>query len=134
MLKSNMFEDEPEHVSDTERTLTIEQIAEAVHEANRAYCLGQGDHSQPDWDGCSDDIRAGTIDGVVFHLDNPTAKAGASHENWMQHKIEQGWKYGETKSEADKTHPSLVPFNDLPEKEKVKDYLFECLVRRLSSF
>jgi hypothetical protein len=132
MLRSELFTEDVS--SDDEMTLSIEQIAEAVHEANRAYCLGQGDHSQPIWEECSEDVRTGTLDGVMFHLDNPTAGADASHENWMKHKTDEGWTYGETKSEADKTHPSLVAFNDLPEKEKVKDYLFECMVRKLSGF
>jgi hypothetical protein len=129
MLKKTLFE-----IHDEDRALTIEQLAEAVHEANRAYCLAQGDQSQPSWDACNEDVRAGTLDGVVFHLDNPEATADGSHENWMNHKTQEGWTYGEVKSEADKTHPSIVAFNDLPEKEKVKDYLFECLVRTLSSF
>jgi hypothetical protein len=132
MLRSNLFTETDQ--GDDVRTLSIEQISEAVHEANRAYCLGQGDHSQPVWSEGGEDVQKGTVDGVIFHLDNPDAAAGASHENWMKYKTDEGWVYGETKSEADKTHPSLVAFNDLPEKEKVKDYLFECLVRKLSSF
>jgi hypothetical protein len=131
MLRREMFSGE---ASDEQRRLAIEEIAQAVHEANRAYCLAKGDHSQPTWENASEDVRQGTIDGVLFHLEHPDAEAGASHENWMQYKTNEGWVYGETKSEADKTHPSLVPFNDLPEAEKVKDYLFACLVKQLAQF
>lgn len=115
MLTKDMFEIERDN-----RLLAVEHIAETVHEANRAYCLAQGDLSQPSWEGCTDDVRAGTLDGVMFHLDNPEATADASHENWMEHKTQEGWTHGETKSEADKTHPSLVPFKDLPEKERLR--------------
>lgn len=93
--------------------LTIEEIAQAAHEANRAYCHSLGDYSQPAWKFITTEGRAVTIDGVNFHLKNPDVSPKVSHENWMKRKAEQGWVYGEEKSYTKKTHPSMVPYEKL---------------------
>ena len=43
------------------------------------------------------------------------------HEVWAQSRIEQGWTYGPERNDALKTHPCLVPYEDLPEVEKAYD-------------
>ena len=43
------------------------------------------------------------------------------HEVWAQSRIDQGWVYGQERSDAHKTHPCLVPYEDLPEIEKAYD-------------
>lgn len=43
------------------------------------------------------------------------------HEVWAQSRIEQGWTYGEERSDALKHHPCLIPYEDLPEVEKAYD-------------
>jgi ryanodine receptor 2 len=43
------------------------------------------------------------------------------HEVWAQSRIEQGWVYGQERSDALKTHPCLIPYEDLPEIEKAYD-------------
>lgn len=43
------------------------------------------------------------------------------HEVWSQMRISQGWSYGEKHNYKDKRHPMLIPFEDLPEEEKVYD-------------
>jgi hypothetical protein len=61
------------------------------------------------------------LDEIEVMLKNPSITPEANHENWMRKKTEQGWVYGETKDFEKKTHPDLVPFNELPEIEKRKD-------------
>ena len=41
------------------------------------------------------------------------------HEVWAVTRIKQGWTYGEQRNDELKTHPCLVPYEDLPEEEKV---------------
>ena len=41
-------------------------------------------------------------------------------------------QHGPVKDEAAKTHPDLVPFDQLPEHEKQKDRLFMAIVRALA--
>ena len=43
------------------------------------------------------------------------------HEVWAQSRIEQGWIYGEERSDALKQHPCLIPYEELPEVEKDYD-------------
>lgn len=43
------------------------------------------------------------------------------HEVWAKNRIEQGWNYGETRNDALKQHPCLVPYEELPEVEKKYD-------------
>ena len=43
------------------------------------------------------------------------------HEVWAASRIAEGWQYGETRNDAQKLHPCLVPYNELPETEKNYD-------------
>lgn len=43
------------------------------------------------------------------------------HEVWASSRIAQGWTWGPVRSDAFKTHPSLVPYEELPEEEKQYD-------------
>lgn len=43
------------------------------------------------------------------------------HEIWAQTRLEQGWTYGPQRDDRHKRHPSLVPYDELQEAEKVFD-------------
>jgi ryanodine receptor 2 len=43
------------------------------------------------------------------------------HEVWSEGRIKQGWTFGEQRNDELKTHPCLVPYEDLPEEEKDYD-------------
>lgn len=43
------------------------------------------------------------------------------HDNWALGRIAEGWTYGETRDDAKKTNPCLVPYAELPENEKEYD-------------
>ncbi len=43
------------------------------------------------------------------------------HEVWAQTRMEQGWTYGPKRDDAQKKHPCLVPYAELPEEEKLYD-------------
>lgn len=43
------------------------------------------------------------------------------HEVWAETRIQQGWVYGEQRNDELKTHPCLVPYEDLPDEEKEYD-------------
>jgi ryanodine receptor 2 len=43
------------------------------------------------------------------------------HEVWAETRIKQGWTYGEQRNDELKTHPCLVPYEELPEEEKEYD-------------
>lgn len=43
------------------------------------------------------------------------------HEVWAETRISQGWTFGEKRNDDLKTHPCLVPYEELPEEEKEYD-------------
>lgn len=43
------------------------------------------------------------------------------HEVWSEARIQQGWTYGEQRNDELKTHPYLIPYEELPESEKEYD-------------
>lgn len=44
-----------------------------------------------------------------------------AHDNWAHKRLSEGWRYGETRDDAARTHPDLVPYAELPESEKAYD-------------
>lgn len=81
----------------------VASIAAVCHGVNRAYCLSQGDRSQPTW-----------------------------NEAPLAEKQQDGLVYGEVKDPAAKTHPCFVPYDELPPSQKAKDYIFLAIVRELA--
>lgn len=106
-------------------------IAMACHEANRAYCMSLGDTSQPPWAQAPDWQKASAIAGVKMHLANPDATPEQSHEAWMAQKAAEGWKFGPIKDAKTKEHPCMVPYADLPQSQRSKDYIFKGVVHAL---
>ncbi len=43
------------------------------------------------------------------------------HDLWAVGRINEGWTYGKTRDDENKTTPCLVPYSDLPESEKQYD-------------
>jgi hypothetical protein len=41
-----------------------------------------------------------------------------SHERWRTTKLQQGWTYGPEKDSVRKTNPLMVPYEELPQKER----------------
>lgn len=104
----------------------IEYIAKYVHGVNRKYCMALGDYSQEEWDNCPDWQKTSAINGVRFVLDkNCEVNSEETHNSWLKEKESDGWIYGEEKDPDKRTHPCMVPYDDLPENQKFKDYLFQ---------
>lgn len=112
--------------------MTLENIAAVCHEANRAYCQQIGDASQPTWAEAPEWQKTSALNGVRFHLANPTAKPSNSHESWYKEKAEAGWVYGPVKDLVKKEHPCMVPYEELPAEQKAKDALFIAVVHSLA--
>jgi hypothetical protein len=112
---------------DRDAKLTI--VARAVHETIRAYQQALGEAAAPVWDE-SATMQGSTREAVEFALTNPTP--GAQHEAWCIARRRAGWHHGPTKDAAQKTHPSLVPFDELSETEQRKDMLLIAIVQALA--
>ena len=114
--------------------MNIEQIAKVTHDINKAYCEALGDMSQKGWDFAPEWQKESAARGVEFHIANPSAPPSASHDSWMKQKLDDGWVYGQEKNEVLKTHPCIVPYEQLPIEQQAKDYLFRQTVHSLKNF
>ena len=115
-----------------EEIMSPEAVAEVAHSINKAICEAAGDHTQPDWAEAPDWQKQSAVNGVSFHMANPDASASASHENWMAEKIADGWIHGPVKDPDLKRHPCIVPYDELPFEQRVKDHAFRAIVHALA--
>lgn len=104
----------------------LPQIARACHEANRAYCFAIGDSSQVPWDEAPvwqlDSACRGVL-GVLCNGDTPER----SHASWMREKAAAGWTHGPVKDAEKRTHPCMLPYDQLPPEQQRKDALFHAV-------
>ena len=110
----------------------ISKVAEVMHEAVRAWQKANGQTAAPTWSRAPAWMKESTCAGVSWRLANPKASNSAQHDQWMAQKKDAGWKYGRTKSGVKKTHPLMVPYNDLPEVERRKDALVAAVIEALT--
>ena len=120
-------------------------IAAAIHETWRVLSVEQGWKMQPHIDRPYADLadpdkednraaarRMATVlaaaglelapSGVPASLEpHMETLAEAEHNGWMAHRAATGWRYGPTRDDAAKIHPSMIPYADLSETEKEKD-------------
>ena len=106
----------------------VEQIAQVCHAANLEYCRTIGDQSQRVWEEAEEWQRQSAIAGVRFALSTLDAPESYQHDAWLEDKKRNGWKYGPVKDAQKKEHPCMVPYEDLPFEQRVKDYVFKGIV------
>ncbi len=109
----------------------ITQIARVCHEANRAYCESIGDQSQMPWDLAPGWQQASARNGVQAIADGYVVYPQDSHEAWMRDKLADGWRYGEVKDEKAKTHHCIVPYEELPAEQRMKDHIFLAIAKAM---
>lgn len=105
---------------------TIGNIAHVIHEANRVLQTLTGEEVNPPWDDAPEWMQESTIAGVVAALKGFTPEQ--LHNNWAEERVRAGWVWGPVKNAETKTHPCLVPYEDLPENQRVKDRVFHAIV------
>jgi len=85
----------------------------------------------PPWDSLPAEVRASMTDGVR------AARQGATprdlHAMWMGALRTLGWEQGPVKNPDLKTHPNLVPYEDLSAWQRDKDQMFLFIVTALTN-
>jgi hypothetical protein len=114
-------------------TENILAIAKVCHQAIKAFCEANGDFSQKDWEQAEEWQQKSSLEAVAFRIANPGSGYDVMHISWMDEKIKAGWSYGKIKDSVAKTHPCLVPFEQLPKFQQQKDALFCVIVDALKS-
>lgn len=69
------------------------------------------------------------VKGVQMIAANPATTPAQSHEGWLEEKAATGWRYGPVKNPETKEHPCFVPYDELPDNQKLKDEMFGLVVR-----
>lgn len=65
------------------------------------------------------DTKDVVLDKEIMELSEALAKN--THEVWSENRIKDGWTYGESRDDKLRTHPCLIPYDELPEEEKEYD-------------
>ena len=112
----------------------IKSLAKIIHEANRAFCQEIGDDSQQPWSEAPEYNHQSAMVGVKALCENPSLTPEESHDVWAKAKQDDGWVYGPTKDKEKKTHPSLVPYDQLSDSEKYKDHLVRAITKSYLDF
>lgn len=92
-------------------------LAEPDKEDNRAAARRMGDVLAKAGLALSDDTTKSEMD-LPADLE-PMAEA--EHDGWMAQRAQNGWSWGAARDDAAKKHPSMLPYAQLPEREKEKD-------------
>ncbi len=111
----------------------VQRAAKTAHEINRIHCEAGGDVSQKPWDDAPDWQKSSAYAGIEAILANPGKTPEQSHESWMKHKDADGWVYGDVKDVDKKTHPCMVPYDQLDEEQQRKDHLFTAIVNAVTN-
>ena len=69
------------------------------------------------------------FEAVIERQTGPSrsADAEALHEDWVRAYEKMGWVYGPVRDTQKKTHPDMVPYNELGQLERDKDEVFVAL-------
>jgi hypothetical protein len=102
-------------------------IAKAVHHVNNKICELNGEQTIV-WEDMPEHMRQGLINAVQANL---PPKEG--HEAWLRNRLQNGWSLGAVKDIANKLSPCLVPYDELPYDQRIKDTVRLGIVEYLSA-
>lgn len=110
-------------------TTLNERRAIFVYETARMQAEAVGAPIIPErWSRRDDAFRTQFLD-VIERQCGPDRKADPEelHNDWWRKYEEMGWRYGPTRDPVAKTHPDMVPFDELGWEERNKDAVFVAL-------
>ena len=106
-------------------------MMETIHDVNNAIRVHFGEKADPPLNELSKEVLVGKLNGIKKVIENPGITPEMMHKEWMDSHIKDGWVYGEVKDFEKKTHPCLIPYEELPENQRLKDRIFVALVNSM---
>ena len=107
----------------------VDRRAEFVYEAARIAAIAAMAPVVPvPWTEREDDFREQFL-AVIKRQCGPQRLESPEtlHENWVQAYLKMGWVHGEIYDKAVRSHPDLVPYDQLGQLERDKDEVFMVL-------
>jgi len=102
---------------------------EWIYEAARLEAIASNRRIVPEpWVERDSTFRTQMIAYVEGLADKPLPTPEEAHDSWWREYEAMGWTYGPVRDTEAKTHPDMVPFDELPEDERTKDEIFLALV------
>src|ERR1700676_1801321 len=100
-----------------------DELAKWIYEATRVEAEWSKRPIVPEaWENRDNKFREQFVNIITEYLSMDKLPTPAeAHESWNQSYYKMGWKYGKVRDVEAKTHPDLVPFDELPQPEKDKD-------------
>lgn len=105
-------------------------LARVCYDAVRAYGRTTGDIYLR-WNDAPESVRASFAGAVAYLLETPSADLRDMHGHWLAARMQDGWQYGPERDEKRRLHPGMVPWEDVPERERLK---FELIFRIVDVF
>lgn len=106
------------------RNLTVNEIEDIAMQLNNSFNEGNFlfETSTFDEECCvyEDDEDDYVEEDVVDQI--ATKLAERMHDSWMQERMDSGWHYDKIRSDRNKTHPLIMPWNQLSEEHKIIDH------------
>lgn len=103
----------------------IEIIAKWIYEATRIEAKWSERRIVPEqWEDRGQAFREQFIRVLKKYFEEELPTPEEAHDSWMDAYIKMGWKYGAMRDPVRRTHPDMVPFDDLPKDERDKDAIF----------
>lgn len=100
-----------------------------VYEAARLQAIAVGAPIVPEpWDQRDDRFRGQFLD-VIAQQCGPNRKSSPEelHDDWVKAYEAMGWYYGPERDPVLRTHPDMVPYDELEHRERDKDAVFIAL-------
>ncbi len=106
-------------------------IAQVVHGAALGLRYEQGDPvPAAPWQCAPAYMRETVLDGVRRAMNGETPEQ--HHEAWCERLRADGWTLGPKDYDA-RTHPWLVPYDQLPREQQVKNRVFLAIVKAMTA-
>ncbi|MDD5393591.1 MAG: RyR domain-containing protein [Thiothrix sp.] len=121
--RQSMLQADPGTAMSADSMKPWEQLAETYRAANRR----SGDHLPVKLASIGIPFKPGkplVLDASI-RLDEPAERrellSRLEHRSWRHERLVNGWRYGETRNNPERLHPSIVLWEDLSESERKKD-------------
>ncbi len=115
---------------------TALQIAEIIHSVSSLIPRPDGSEVGS-WQDLPDTFKKNAENAVIQIMNSSSHSPEDLHNLWMKPLVNGGWSQGPYDRE-NKTHPCLIPFEELPESEVLKDeiwfHMTECFRKYFQPF